>query len=97
MQRLVEGLWLERRFTAVLVTHEIQEAVALADRVIVLDEGRITGSFELAMPRPRVREERAFIETCAALLKLIVGPVPHAGVETRPDAPHSLRPAEGAP
>ena len=74
MQRLVERLWLERRFTAVLVTHEIQEAVALADRVIVLEAGTITGSFELAMPRPRIREESAFIETCAAVLELIVSP-----------------------
>jgi ABC-type nitrate/sulfonate/bicarbonate transport system ATPase subunit len=48
--------------------------VALADRVIVLESGMITGSFELAMTRPRVREEPAFIETCAALLKLIVSP-----------------------
>jgi sulfonate transport system ATP-binding protein len=84
MQRLVEGLWLERQFTAVLVTHEIQEAVALADRVIVLEEGRITGSFELAMPRPRVREELAFIETCAALLKLIMGPAPHPEAVAEP-------------
>jgi sulfonate transport system ATP-binding protein len=85
MQRLVEGLWLERRFTAVLVTHEIQEAVALADRVIVLEAGRITGSFDLAMPRPRVREERVFIETCSALMKLIMGPAPYAAsVETGP-------------
>jgi sulfonate transport system ATP-binding protein len=73
MQRLIEGLWLERRFTAVLVTHEIQEAVALADRVIVLEAGTITGSFQLSMPRPRARDERTFIETCAALLKLIMG------------------------
>ena len=74
MQRLIERLWLERRFTGILVTHEIQEAVALADRVIVLEDGSITGSFELSMARPRVREERTFIETCAALLALIMRP-----------------------
>jgi sulfonate transport system ATP-binding protein len=75
MQRLIEGLWLERCFTAVLVTHEIQEAVALADRVIVLEAGTIAGSFQLSMPRPRARDERTFIETCAALLTLITGHV----------------------
>ena len=32
MHRLIEGLWLRHRFTALLVTHDVQEAVALADR-----------------------------------------------------------------
>ena len=39
MQRLVESIWSELRFTAVLVTHDVVEAVTLSDRVVVLREG----------------------------------------------------------
>jgi sulfonate transport system ATP-binding protein len=73
MQQLIERLWVSLGFTAVLVTHEIQEAVALADRVIVLEEGRVATSLDLPMNRPRVREDRAFVTTAAALLGHILG------------------------
>jgi sulfonate transport system ATP-binding protein len=57
MQGLVERVWLEQGFTALFVTHDVAEAVALADRVIVLDEGRIT--LDLLVPQPRPRERGA--------------------------------------
>ena len=41
MQRLLERVWRDQGFTAILVTHDVAEAVALADRVLVIDEGRI--------------------------------------------------------
>ncbi|HSV54362.1 MAG TPA: ATP-binding cassette domain-containing protein, partial [Burkholderiaceae bacterium] len=41
MHRLIEGLWHANGFTALLVTHDVQEAVALADRVILIEDGRI--------------------------------------------------------
>jgi sulfonate transport system ATP-binding protein len=53
MQQLLERIWLKQRFTAVLVTHDVTEAVALADRVIVIDAGRIALDLEVAVPRPR--------------------------------------------
>jgi sulfonate transport system ATP-binding protein len=71
MQQLIERLWLARRFTAVLVTHDVQEAVALADRVILIDEGRITLDLRIDLPRPRVRGSAA----CAALEQRILGQV----------------------
>jgi sulfonate transport system ATP-binding protein len=83
MQQLIEHLWVSLGFTAVLVTHEIQEAVALADRVIVLDEGRIATCVDLPMKRPRVREDRPFVATSASLLAHILGrpllPAPSSG------------------
>jgi sulfonate transport system ATP-binding protein len=72
MQQLVERIWLERRFTAVLVTHEIQEAVALADRVIVLESGQASVEVAITMPRPRVRESREFVEATARILNQIL-------------------------
>ncbi|MEI9987899.1 MAG: ABC transporter ATP-binding protein [Aliidongia sp.] len=56
MQDLVERVWRAQGFTAVLVTHDVGEAVRLADRVIVLERGRIaeTWSVDTARPRPRV-------------------------------------------
>ena len=56
MQRLVESLWLEHRFTAVLVTHDVDEALALADRVLVLADGQIAHSANITVDRPRDRD-----------------------------------------
>jgi sulfonate transport system ATP-binding protein len=71
MQQLIERLWRARGFTAVLVTHDVQEAVALADRVILIDEGRITLDIRIDLPRPRVRGSAA----CAALEQRILDQV----------------------
>ena len=56
MQRLIESLWLARGFTAVLVTHDVQEAIALADRVLVIEQGRIALDVKVDLPRPRRRD-----------------------------------------
>ena len=53
MHRLIEGLWEKHRFTALLVTHDVQEAVALADRVILIEDGRIALDEPIALARPR--------------------------------------------
>jgi sulfonate transport system ATP-binding protein len=42
MRALLLDLWREHGFGVLLVTHDVDEAVALADRVLVLDEGRVT-------------------------------------------------------
>ncbi|MER9370390.1 ATP-binding cassette domain-containing protein [Mesorhizobium sp. M0518] len=55
MQRLLERIWLAQKFTAVLVTHDVAEAVALADRVVVIGEGRIALDLDVPVERPRRR------------------------------------------
>ena len=55
MQQLLERVWRDQGFTAILVTHDVAEAVALADRVIVLEEGRISLDLPSNLPRPRQR------------------------------------------
>jgi sulfonate transport system ATP-binding protein len=56
MQQLIERLWEQRGFTAVLVTHDVSEAVALADRVVLIEEGRIALDIPITLSRPRVRD-----------------------------------------
>ncbi|MES2938144.1 MAG: ATP-binding cassette domain-containing protein [Pseudomonadota bacterium] len=68
MQRLIEGLWRRDGFTALLVTHDVQEAVALADRVILIEDGRIALDTRIPLPRPRSQGDPAF----AALEKQIL-------------------------
>lgn len=53
MQNLIERLWTEQGFTAILVTHDVSEAVQLADRIILLDKGHIAKEFKVNLPRPR--------------------------------------------
>lgn len=55
MQRLLERVWRDQGFTAILVTHDVSEAVALADRVLVIDEGRIAHDVTVNAARPRQR------------------------------------------
>ncbi|MGY3076055.1 sulfonate transport system ATP-binding protein [Bradyrhizobium sp. LM6.10] len=55
MQRLLERVWRDQGFTAILVTHDVAEAVALADRVLVIEEGRIAHDVVVNMARPRER------------------------------------------
>ncbi len=55
MQALIESVWQTQGFTVVLVTHDVTEAVALADRVIVLDAGSVAQELRVPQPRPRRR------------------------------------------
>ena len=55
MQQLLESVWLRDGFTAVLVTHDVVEALTLADRVVLLRDGAIAGDFAVDLPRPRRR------------------------------------------
>ena len=55
MQRLLERVWHDQAFTAILVTHDVAEAVALADRVLVIEDGRIAHDVKVDIPRPRRR------------------------------------------
>jgi sulfonate transport system ATP-binding protein len=55
MQRLLARVWRDQAFTAILVTHDVSEAVALADRVLVIENGRIAHDIDVDIPRPRQR------------------------------------------
>jgi sulfonate transport system ATP-binding protein len=55
MQQLLERVWRDQGFTAMLVTHDVTEAVALADRVLVIEDGRIAQDIRIDLRRPRQR------------------------------------------
>jgi len=55
MQQLIERLWLQHGFTVLLVTHDVSEAVAMADRVILIEDGAIGLDLAVDLPRPRNR------------------------------------------
>lgn len=58
MQNLIEDLWQQQKFTSLLVTHDVTEAVRLADRVIVIDRGSIQLDERIDLPRPRERNDK---------------------------------------
>ncbi len=72
MQRLIESVWRELRFTAVLVTHDVAEAVALADRVLLVEDGRITLDEPVALARPRAHGSPAFAELEGRVLSRVL-------------------------
>jgi sulfonate transport system ATP-binding protein len=60
MHALIERLWREHGFTALLVTHDVHEAVALADRVLLIDQGRLALDQAVELARPRARGTAQF-------------------------------------
>jgi len=56
MENELLGLWQESRQTVLFITHDLEEAIALADRVVVISAGpaaRVKGDYEVSLPRPR--------------------------------------------
>jgi sulfonate transport system ATP-binding protein len=58
MRALLLDLWREHGFGVLLVTHDVDEAVALADRVLVLDEGRVIHTLDIEEPRTAAHADR---------------------------------------
>ncbi|MFI0900974.1 ABC transporter ATP-binding protein [Streptomyces sp. NPDC020983] len=94
MHGLLRELYERHRPAVLLVTHDVDEAVELADRVLVLEEGRIAVDLTVDLPSPRSRRDPRFQEYRDTLLaalgvELPDAPVPH----TRAAAPaHPARP-----
>lgn len=72
MQQLIERLWQEERFTSVLVTHDVEEAVTLADRILVIEGGRVARDFYNDLPRPRRRDDPRFASLTGEVLNSIL-------------------------
>ena len=82
MENDLLALWQEERKTIVFVTHDLEEAIALSDRVLVLAAGpgtRVIGSHQVTLPRPRdvteVRLHPAFREVYRTIWAQLRGEV----------------------
>jgi sulfonate transport system ATP-binding protein len=71
MQQLIASLWGEQRFTTLLVTHDVSEAVRLADRILLIDQGRVALDVMNTMGRPRQVTDVAFGELEKQVLERI--------------------------
>jgi NitT/TauT family transport system ATP-binding protein len=75
LQEELTRIWQERRPTIIFITHDVGEAVFLADRVVVLSKGRVLKELGVPLPRPRawdrVIEEAAFKALSAEVLHLV--------------------------
>ncbi|WP_052848955.1 ABC transporter ATP-binding protein [Streptomyces avicenniae] len=84
MHALLRRLWDRHQPAVLLVTHDVDEAIALADRVLVLEEGRIAADLPVTLPTPRTPGGHAYAQLRAKLLALLGVTDDPAGA---PDAP----------
>jgi sulfonate transport system ATP-binding protein len=68
MQGMVGELWQRHRCAVLLVTHDVDEALLLADRAVVLERGRIRTQLDIDLPRPRRHADPEFNRLRATLL-----------------------------
>ncbi|MEM5325224.1 ATP-binding cassette domain-containing protein [Paraburkholderia sp. JHI2823] len=74
MHALIERLWREHRFTSLLVTHDVHEAVALGDRILLVESGRIALDEAVALERPRARVDARFAALEGNVLQYLLNP-----------------------
>jgi NitT/TauT family transport system ATP-binding protein len=69
----LEIIWSTTRKTILFVTHNVREAVALGDRVLVFAPrpGRIVREFHIDLPRPRALEDHAVVDQTAEIMSLL--------------------------
>jgi NitT/TauT family transport system ATP-binding protein len=70
LQRELAALWEQRRFTAVLVTHDVSEAILLADRIVVFSPrpATVRSVIEVGLDRPRDQSDPEFVDLRARIL-----------------------------
>ncbi|MCB2146272.1 MAG: ABC transporter ATP-binding protein [Deltaproteobacteria bacterium] len=73
MQNLLLDLWKEFSHTVLFVTHDVNEAVLLADRIILMEKapGRIREDITIKLPRPRKKDSAPFFNQCRVMMAKI--------------------------
>ncbi len=71
LQKELLAIWDREKMTMVMVTHDIEEAVYLGDRVVVMSErpGTVRSEFAVNLPRPRSRADAAFVQLREAICR----------------------------
>jgi sulfonate transport system ATP-binding protein len=87
LQNELQRIWERERITMILVTHDVDEAVYLGERVVTMAPrpGRIRRIVEVALPRPRERSDPRFVALRDAILADFTGET--AGDDGAPPAP----------
>jgi len=69
----LESIWAATHKTVLFVTHNVREAVALGDRVLVFSPrpGRIVREFHIDLPRPRSLEDRSLVDYTAEIMSVL--------------------------
>ena len=86
MQQLIERLWRQHGFTVLLVTHDVSEAVAIADRVILIEDGQVGLDLTVDLQRPRVRGSHRLAALETEVLNRVLA-LPGSPPEPEPVAP----------
>ncbi|EOU9537774.1 aliphatic sulfonates ABC transporter ATP-binding protein [Cronobacter dublinensis] len=76
MQALIVSLWREHGFTVLLVTHDVSEAVAMAERVLLIEEGKIGLDLAVDLPHPRHHGSPRLAELEAGVLNRVMRKTP---------------------
>ncbi len=76
LQEVLLEIWAERQATVLFVTHNIEEALVLGDRILVLGGGGVLDDEHLDLPRPRDRFSESFLAELVRLRRVFVGAVP---------------------
>jgi sulfonate transport system ATP-binding protein len=71
MHELLRELCARHEPAVLLVTHDVDEAIGLADRVIVLDNGRISADQRIALQSPRSHRDSRFLAQRETLLRAL--------------------------
>lgn len=75
LQEELTRIWMEKRHTVLFITHDVGEAVFLADRVVVLSKGHVLREVDVPLARPRVWdalvEDDTFKRISAEVLQLV--------------------------
>src|SRR5437763_639164 len=71
----LESIWASTRKTVLFVTHNVREAVALGDRVLVFSPrpGRIVREFRVNLPKPRKLEDHTLVDLTAEIMSVLRG------------------------
>lgn len=69
MQQLLLKLIAHRRHAVLLVTHDIDEALMLGDRIMLMGDGHIVREWQITLPQPRAKHLHELIETRMAILE----------------------------
>ncbi len=69
----LESIWAATRKTVLFVTHNVREAVALGDRVLVFSPrpGRIVREFHVDLPRPRKLEDHSLVDMTKEIMTVL--------------------------